>query len=258
MVHQSPTTRPAVPSRKVPSQKLPKALAQDELEALKSVRMNPRDRALIAVLSMCGLRVSEACSLTIDNIDWSTDTPSLRFTDKRGKERVVPMNLEVQDVLREWLESRHFSDSEYVFCNLRNGQRLSRKTVWAAMKTYAQRAGIRHVHPHMLRHTFGIEDYRMTETNILQQSAGNPRAIIEIVERLRKEPAVTRSVVRDVLHTGARNQIDLTFAVVLLLLAVVAARFFMRGIGSMEGYVLAGIGSALLVGIRFFMYRFKR
>ena len=103
-----------------------------------------------------------------------------------------------------------------------------------------------------------IEDYRMTETYTLQQSAGNPRAIIEIVERLRKEPAVTRSVVRHVSHTGARNQIDLTVVVVLLLLAVVAARFFMRGIGSMEGYVLAGIGSAILVGIRFFMYRFKR
>lgn len=103
-----------------------------------------------------------------------------------------------------------------------------------------------------------IEDYHMTETSILQQSAGNPRAIIEIVERLRKEPAVTRSTVRHVSHTGARNQIDLTFVVVLLLLAVVAARFFMRGIGSMEGYVLAGIGSAILVGIRFFMYRFKR
>ena len=549
-------------------QKLPKALAQDELEALKSVRMNPRDRALIAVLSRCGLRVSEACSLTVDNIHWSTGTPSLRFTGKRNKERVVPMNLEVQDVLREWLESRRFSDSPYVFCNLRNGQRLSRKTVWAAMKTYAQRAGIRHVHPHMLRHTFGtdladrnvpverikdlmghasietssiyisvsaeqkrhsvdridrrsrlsrwwsrqknrdyrffaqpkkhlhigvlqtvgrdeelrqlkdnlsksidtlvigpigvgkshllalleaenvlvvktlspakealiniaeelhkigrlcpdgpdneegerprarqqqaemkgetliavagadqdnnqshiteggdaietdhsvpniapgasipfetikkqharttvqgwtdmvlgsvgknefvlivddlsdmtssvgrlidklnrkftiiaalpevrkphekhfwkfdrveiehlstadakklirqcaaganIEDYAMTETRVLQQSAGNPRAIIEIMERLRKEPAVTRSAVRDVSHTGARAQIDLTFAVVLILLFVVAARFFMRGIGSMEGYVLAGIGSALLVGIRFFMYRFKR
>ena len=565
------------------TQKLPKALAQDELEALKSVRMNPRDRALITVLARCGLRVSEACALTVDNIYWSTATPSLRFTGKRGKERVVPMNQEVQDVLREWLESRHFSDSPYVFCNLRNGQQLSRKTVWAAMKTYAQRAGIRHVHPHMLRHTFGtdladrdvpverikdlmghssietssiyisvsaeqkrhsveridrrsrlsrwwsrqknrdyrfsarpkkqlrigmgqtvgrdeelrrlnknliksidtlvlgpigvgkshllalldaenalevktlspakealiniaeelhkigrlcpdgpdseegerprarqqqeemqgealiadvgadqdnnqshiteggdasetdhsvpntmpgasksnnprnprnpshprsdfetikkqharttiqgwtdmvlgsvernefvlivddlsdmtasvgrlidklnrkftiiaalpevrrsyekhfwkfdrveiehlctadakklirqcaaganIEDYRMTETNILQQSAGNPRAIIEIVERLRKEPAVTRSAVRDVSHTGARDQIDLTFAVVLILLFVVAARFFMRGIGSMEGYVLAGIGSAILVGIRFFMYRFKR
>ena len=157
MVHQSLATHPAVPSHKVPSQKLPKALAQDELEALKSVCMNPRDRALIAVLSMCGLRVSEACSLTVDNIHWSTDTPSLRFADKRGKERVVPMNPEVQDVLREWLESRRFSDSEYVFCNLRNGQRLSRKTVWAAMKTCAQRAGIRHVHPHMLRHTFGTD-----------------------------------------------------------------------------------------------------
>ena len=506
MSHQSPATRPAVPLHAVPSQKLPKALAQHELEALKSVRMNPRDRALIAVFSMCGLRVSEACSLTVDNIHWSTDTPSLRFADKRGKERVVPMNPEVQDVLREWLESRRFSDSEYVFCNLRNGRQLSRKTVWAALKTCAQRAGIRHVHPHMLRHTFGtdladrdvpverikdlmghasieaasiyisvseeqkrhsvdridrrsrlsrwwsrqknrgyrffarsrvemgktvgreeelcqltdnlskgidtlvlgpigvgkshllallnaenvlvvktlspakesliniakelhkigrlcpdgpdefetikkqhtrttiqgwtdmvlgpveknefvlivddlsdmtasvgrlidklnrkftiiaalpevrkpyekhfwkfdrveiehlstadakklirqcaagadIEDYAMTETRVLQQSAGNPRAIIEIVERLRKEPAVTRSAVRDVSHTGARDQIDLTFAVVLILLFVVAARFFMRGIGSMEGYVLAGIGSAILVGIRFFMYRFKR
>ncbi|MCY3868664.1 MAG: tyrosine-type recombinase/integrase [Gemmatimonadetes bacterium] len=505
MVHQSLVTRPAVPPRAVPSQKLPKALAQHELEALKSVRMNSRDRALIAVLSMCGLRVSEACSLTVDNIHWSTDTPSLRFADKRGKERVVPMNSEVQDVLREWLESRRFSDSEYVICNLRNGQQLSRKTVWAALKTCAQRAGIRHVHPHMLRHTFGtdladrdvpverikdlmghasietasiyisiseeqkrrsvdridrrsrlsrwwsrqknrnyrffarsrvemgktvgrdeelcqltdnlskgidtlllgpigvgkshllallnaenvlvvktlspakealiniakelhkigrlcpdgpdfetikkqhtrttiqgwtdmvlgsvkknefvlivddlsdmtasvgrlidklnrkftiiaalpevrkpyekyfwrfdrveiehlcaadakklirqcaagadIEDYALTETRVLQQSAGNPRAIIEIVERLRKEPAVTRSAVRDVSHTGARDQIDLTFAVVLILLVVVAARFFMRGIGSMEGYVLAGIGSAILVGIRFFMYRFKR
>ena len=103
-----------------------------------------------------------------------------------------------------------------------------------------------------------IEDYHMTETRILQQSAGNPRAIIEIVERLRKEPAVTRSAVRHISHTGARNQIDLTVVVVLLLLVVVAARFFMRGIGSMEGYVLAGIGSAILVGIRFFMYRFKR
>ena len=102
MVHQSLVTRPAAP---------PKALAQHELEALKSVRMNSRDRALIAVLSMCGLRVSEACSLTVDNIHWSTDTPSLRFADKRGKERVVPMNPEVQDVLREWLESRRFSDS---------------------------------------------------------------------------------------------------------------------------------------------------
>ncbi len=157
MVHQSLVTRPAVPSHKVPSQKLPKALAQDELEALKSVRMNPRDRALIAVLSMCGLCVSEACSLTIDNIHWSTDTPSFRFTCKRGKERVVPMNPEVQDVLREWLESRQFSDSKYVFCNLRNGQRLSRKTV-----------------------------------------------------------------VRDVSHTGARDQIDLTFAVVLLLSSAVS------------------------------------
>jgi hypothetical protein len=105
----------------------------------------------------CGLRVSEACDLTLDGIHWSTDKPYLRFTGKRNKERVVPMNLHVQDTLRHWLDQRGTLPSEYVFCNLRNGQRLSRKTVWHALKRHAQRAGIRHIHPHMLRHAFGTE-----------------------------------------------------------------------------------------------------
>ena len=52
----------------------------------------------------------------------------------------------------------------------------------------------------------------MTETRVLQQSAGNPRAIIEIMERLRKEPAVTQIRGQGRVTTPAREtQIDLTF-----------------------------------------------
>ena len=103
-----------------------------------------------------------------------------------------------------------------------------------------------------------IEDFRMFETYVLQQSAGNPRAIIEIVERLRKEPAITRSAVRDVTHSGARAKIDLTPVVVVLALCLVAARFIARGMGSIDGYMIAGIGSALAIGLRFFLYRFRK
>ncbi|MBT5818417.1 MAG: tyrosine-type recombinase/integrase [Proteobacteria bacterium] len=135
--------------------RLPKALTLDELEALRSVPKNERDQALIETMAGCGLRVSEACNLKLDEVYWSSDTPSLRFIGKRDKERVVPMNHQVQDELRSWLDLRGVDKSNYVFCNLHTGARLSRKTVWDALKRYSQRAGIRHVHPHMLRHTFG-------------------------------------------------------------------------------------------------------
>ncbi|NKB72496.1 MAG: tyrosine-type recombinase/integrase [Candidatus Latescibacteria bacterium] len=134
--------------------RLPKALTPPELDALRAVPKNQRDQALIEILAGCGLRVSEACNLRIDQIHWTTETPALRFTGKRGRERVVPLNLQAQDALRLWLDQRAHR-SPYVFCNLRTGGRLSRKTVWDALKRYASRAGIRPVHPHMLRHTFG-------------------------------------------------------------------------------------------------------
>ena len=59
--------------------RLPKALTGDELNALRCVPKNLRDRALIETLAGCGLRVSEACSLQVDDIHWSSDSPSVRL-----------------------------------------------------------------------------------------------------------------------------------------------------------------------------------
>ena len=48
--------------------RLPKALTPDELSALRAVPKNLRDRALIEVMAGCGLRVSEACDLTLEGV----------------------------------------------------------------------------------------------------------------------------------------------------------------------------------------------
>ena len=135
--------------------RLPRALSAEELDRLRAVPKHLRDQAFIEVLAGCGLRVSEACNLHLDQIHWSSDTPSLRFTGKRGKERVVPLNLQAQDALRAWLDQRGEAAGPFVFCNLRTGGRLSRKTVWETLRRYARQAGLRPVHPHMLRHAFG-------------------------------------------------------------------------------------------------------
>jgi len=139
----------------IPPRPLPKALSPAELDALLAVPKNRRDQALLQVLAGGGLRVSEACHLTLEQLHWSSDTPALRFTGKGRKERVVPLNHPVQEALRQWLEVRGHRPSGYLFCTLRRGGRLSRKTVWAALQRYARKAGLRPVHPHMLRHTFG-------------------------------------------------------------------------------------------------------
>lgn len=103
-----------------------------------------------------------------------------------------------------------------------------------------------------------IEDLQLFETRILQESAGNPRAILESVDRLRKEPSITKNAVRDLSHTGARSKIDLTWGILLVIVPLIAARFIARGLGDVELYVLAGVASALAMALRFFLYRLRR
>lgn len=306
MVHQPLTTRPAVPSRKVPSQKLPKGIQQTvgrdkELRQLKNnlgkgidtlllgpigvgkshllallnaenvlvvKTLSPAKESLINIAKELH-KIGRLCADDPDNFETfkkqHTRTTIQGWTDmvlgSVEKDEFVLIVDDLSDMTASIGRLIDKLNSKFtIIAALPEVRRSHEKHFWKFDRLEIERLSTADAKKLIRQCTAGanIEDYRMTETNILQQSAGNPRAIIEIVERFRKEPAVTRSVVRDVLHTGARNQIDLTFAVVLLLLAVVAARFFMRGIGNMEGYVLAGIGSALLVGIRFFMYRFNR
>ncbi len=306
MTHPSPAPRPAVPSRKAPSQKLPKGMQQtvgrgeelyqlkdnlskgidtlvlgpigvgkshllallDAENALMVKTLSPVKEALINIAE--GLhKIGRLCPDGSDKFETfkkqHTRTTIQGWTDmvlgSVEKDEFVLIVDDLSDMTASVGRLIDKLNSKFtIIAALPEVRRSYEKHFWKFDRVEIECLSTADAKKLICQCTAGanIEDYRMTETNILQQSAGNPRAIIEIVERFRKEPAVTRSVVRDVLHTGARNQIDLTFAVVLLLLAVVAARFFMRGIGSMEGYVLAGIGSALLVGIRFFMYRFKR
>jgi len=59
-------------------------------------------------------------------------------------------------------------------------------------------------------------------------------------------------------HTGARPRIDLTPALVILAMVLVASRFIARGAGSIDGYLIAGVGSALMMGVRFFMLQLRK
>ena len=165
---------PVDPSQEVqppaPPRRLPKALTLDAVERLlqaASVGDTPaalRDRALLEVLYGCGARVSEAIALDLDDLELGRADDGtggvVRLFGKGSKERIVPVGRYARDALDAWLVrgrptmARAGAGTPAVFVNARGG-RLSRQSAWTAIKTAAERAGLRaDVSPHTLRHSF--------------------------------------------------------------------------------------------------------
>lgn len=130
---------------------LQKILAAPDLETI----WGKRDYAILVTLGLTGLRRGEVVSLNIDGVDFLSKT--LRVIGKGSKERIVPMNVWVEQSLQEWLSVKPVTaDSNPVFTNQKLGTRLTGQTLWDIVKRYLQIAGIEKskISPHKLRHTF--------------------------------------------------------------------------------------------------------
>lgn len=141
---------------------LPKALAAPEAARLVTTappgaRRAARDRALLELLYACGLRVSEATDLRLEQLD--LEAGCVRVIGKGSKERVVPLGRHAAAALREYLGEERARlvrgrRSPWVFVRP-GGQPISRQTVWKIVKRRAAAAGVRHAaSPHTLRHSF--------------------------------------------------------------------------------------------------------
>ncbi|MCH9624895.1 MAG: Tyrosine recombinase XerD [Chlamydiales bacterium] len=137
---------------------LPDVLTMDEVDNLLQAP-NPqtfvgaRDKALLEILYASGLRVSEACKLTL----YSIDEIAVKVMGKGNKERVVPIGQKALLALDHYLG--HFRDhvamrTDFLFVT-KKGIALDRIAVWRMVKLYAQRANIKKsISPHTLRHSF--------------------------------------------------------------------------------------------------------
>ncbi|MCM8794823.1 MAG: site-specific tyrosine recombinase XerD [Candidatus Omnitrophica bacterium] len=141
---------------------LPEVLSVEEVERLlKAVPMKEskgiRDRAILELLYASGLRVSEAASLKVSDIN--AEAGFLRCIGKGGRERVVPVGQHALRWITKYLQEVRpllgaKSDSKNLFLN-RFGKPLSRQTVWILLTHYAKQGGIKKsISPHTLRHSF--------------------------------------------------------------------------------------------------------
>ncbi len=156
---------------------LPNALSPDEAAKLMEIeaegKLSARDRAMCELLYSSGLRVSELASLDLQAIDFAQG--EVRVWGKGAKERIVPLGSLASEALQTWLVERSAIprvDARALFV-ASSGRRLSVRSIQSRLAMLARQQGLaRHVHPHVLRHSFASH---------LLQSSGDLRAVQEML-----------------------------------------------------------------------------
>jgi integrase/recombinase XerC len=156
---------------------LPSALSPDQAGKLVEIEGDAllalRDRALLELAYSSGLRLSELAMLDVDRVD--LDSAEVRVIGKGSKERVVPVGAKAREAIRDWLAARATlaSEDECAMFVGRRGTRLTPRAIEQRVAQWALAQGLlRHVHPHMLRHSFA--------SHVLQ-SSGDLRAVQEML-----------------------------------------------------------------------------
>ena len=158
-VNENPTL--VLSSPKSPK-KLPEILMEVEISAIiKGVDdLSPfcrRDKAIIEMLYSCGLRVSELCDLSLNNL--FLDDDMIRIMGKGSKERLLPVGGRAKNFLNDYLIHcrpgfQKNKGSSSVFLS-RNGNQLTRAMINNILNKWVREAGItKPVSPHTLRHSF--------------------------------------------------------------------------------------------------------
>ncbi len=147
-------------------------LTREELKTLldspdRRTQPGIRDRAMLHLAYVGGLRVSELVSLRLDQFDPRTPA-TIHVIGKGRRERILPLWKETVTVLKDWLRIRCQTGDPELFLNA-NGRAMTRsgfeyilaKHVASAAEQQTSLAEKR-ISPHVLRHTCAMHTLQAT------------------------------------------------------------------------------------------------
>lgn len=165
--------------------KLPSTYTKEEVKSLiasidNSSPKGKRDYAMVLITARLGLRATDVCCLTFENIRWEQSLIILnqQKTDARIE---LPLLSEIGEALIDYLKyGRPKSELPYIFLHINSPyDRLNRSTLHSIICLYLRRAGIQYEKerkhgPHALRHSLaGVLLEKKTPVPIISEVLGH-------------------------------------------------------------------------------------
>jgi site-specific recombinase XerD len=170
-----------------------------------------RDRAILLMMAIHGLRVCEIARADLADLDLAAgEAGTLRVLGKGDKWRTVLLTEETREELRHWLAARELihTRSTAVFVNMHwnhaagsnradNGQRMTTRGIRGMVDGYLERVGAKKegVSCHALRHSYATLSLAAgAELLAISQSMGHSsvtttQVYAKIVDKAKKNPA---------------------------------------------------------------------
>jgi integrase/recombinase XerD len=145
--------------------KLPLYLNEQEIEILLQVAdrdqspLGLRNKTMLYLLYVSGLRISELTNLTLSAIQW--DSGLIHVNGKGGKQRMIPLPAPMMELLKEYMKQAHpnaknKSSTDYLFPvrYASTVRPITRQALWGILKQLWRKTGIaKSISPHQLRHS---------------------------------------------------------------------------------------------------------
>jgi len=130
---------------------LPNILTIEEVKKIINSITNLKHRAIISTIYSCGLRISEAVNLKINDIDTSAMT--IKIVNAKGKnDRIVMLSEKLLSLLRKYF--KEYKPKVYLFEG-QKGEKYSSRSVQKIFNNTVKKIGIKKkVTVHSLRHSF--------------------------------------------------------------------------------------------------------
>lgn len=138
------------PTETYTNEELRRLLAKPNLKKCNFVEY--RCWVIINFVLSTGLRQNSLINIRIKDIDFDAEVIYVNITKSR-KPLVIPMNKDLQKILKEYLKYRQGKDeNDYLFCN-QFGEKMTRSTVYHSIYDYNHRRAVSRTGVHRLRHT---------------------------------------------------------------------------------------------------------
>jgi len=136
------------------STRIPSALTGGQLKAYYAEASKQAEpvRTILLLLPRCGMRISELCSVTTDDVMKRHGRYAFIVEGKRDIERKVYLSKEAEKVLGTYLKNLP-RDSTYLFPSPKSSSSITPSRVRQVAQLIGDSIGVR-TNPHTLRHTF--------------------------------------------------------------------------------------------------------